>query len=214
MAKTGFNSSKVSNAIANVSSAYVNIMNALIEKNETSFVIPMSYIWGSSQAKKFFLEYQSVITSMSSEVTTIFKSIVDAMSSAAGILATIAGTSWETKELSAVKRILDISSIKEEINGVIGIDQTQAVSVADQLDSILQAVSEGLQEAKTAVDNSGFIGGEIPSRLVSSLGKIEANISNSFSSLKQQAHDTIQGIANTYTTTSANVSSSFGGLAN
>lgn len=209
MAITGFNPSNVSSAIDSVSSAYANIMTALTEKNEKSFVIPMSYVWGSPQAKKFFSDYQNAITSMCSEVTTVFRSVVDAMSSAASALATIAGASWGTKELSAVTRTLDTSSIKEEINGVVGIDQTQAISVAGQLDSILQAVSEGLQEAKSAVNNSGFVGGEMQSSLISSLGKIESNISDSFSSLKQQAHDAIQETADTYTTTATNVSSSF-----
>ena len=211
MALTGYDPSTVSTAIDNVNSSYTAILTALVDTNKSSFVDPMSAIWGSPQAKKFFTDYKNVITSMCTEVTNVFKSVVESMSSAASSLASIAGASWGAKELSAVTKELDVSCIKEDIGGVIGIDQQQATSIASQLDTILQAVRTALQEARTAVSNSGFVGGEMQSSLLSSLIKIDTNISNSFTEVKSQVVQAIQETVDTYTTTSTNVSSAFGG---
>lgn len=212
MAITGYNPDTVGSAIGSVKASYASIMGALFTKNITSFVNPMGACWGSPQAVTFFTSYKNAIEAMRDDITKVYQSIVDSMNGAANSLAKIAGSSWATITLESSSKMLLISTIKQNLaDGTIGIDVTQAKTVANQLDQVLTAVKNGLDKATSAVKNSGFVGGEMQSSLVSSLSKIETNISNQFSALKDQVNTAIQDTVDTYTATSTSVSSAFGG---
>lgn len=215
MAITGYNPNTVSTAISNIKSSYSSVISALITKSLTNFVSPMGACWGSPQAVTFFTSYKTAVEAMCNDVTKVYQSIVDSMNSAASNLAKIAGSSWATVGLESSSKELIISAIKQNLaDGTIGIDVTQAKTVAGQLDGVLTSIKDGLNKATSAVKNSGFVGGEMQSSLVSSLTKIEANISNQFSDLKNQVNTAIQDTVDTYTTTSTNVSNAFGGGSN
>lgn len=215
MAITGYNPNTVTIAISNIKSSYSSVISALITKSLTSFVSPMGACWGSPQAVAFFTSYKTAVEAMSNDVTKVYQSIVDSMNSAANNLAKIAGSSWATIGLETSSKELIISAIKQNLSdGTIGIDVTQARTVAGQLDGVLASIKDGLDKATSAVKNSGFVGGEMQSSLVSSLTKIEANISNQFSDLKNQVNTAIQDTVDTYTATSTNVSNAFGGGSN
>lgn len=212
MAITGYNPDTVGYAIGSIRDSYLSIMGALFTKNTTSFVNPMGACWGSPQAVTFFTTYKTAIEAMRDDITKVYQSIIDSMNGAANSLAKIAGSSWTTITLESSSKQLLISTIKQNLaDGTIGIDVTQAKTVANQLDQVLTAVKNGLDKATSAVRNSGFVGGEMQSSLVSSLSKIERNISNQFSSLKDQVNTAIQDTVDTYTATSTSVSSAFGG---
>lgn len=212
MAITGYNPDTVSSAIGNVKGSYTSVMDALLDRNNSIFVEAMGPCWGSPQAVTFFTTYKTSIETMRNDITKVYQSIVESMNSAANSLAVIAGSTWGTITLEPSSKELSISSIKQNLaDGTIGIDVGQANAIAGRLDVVLSAVKDGLAQATSAVKNSGFVGGEMQSSLVSSLSKIEANISNQFSSLKDQVRTAIQDTVDTYTTTSTNVSSAFGG---
>lgn len=212
MAVTGYNPDTVGSAIGSIKASYASVMSALFSKNIASFVNPMGACWGSPQAVTFFTTYKTAIEAMRDDVTKVYQSIVESMNSAANSLARIAGSSWATITLESNSSELSISPIHQNLpDGTIGIDVTQAKTVAGQLDQVLTSVKDGLDIAASAVKNSGFVGGEMQSSLVSSLVKIKDNISEQFSSLKNQVNTAIQDTVDTYTTTSTNVSSAFGG---
>lgn len=212
MAVTGYNPDTVSSAIGSIKASYASIMGAMFATNLIHFVNPMAACWGSPQAVSFFTTYKTAIEDMRDDITKVYQSIIDSMNGAANSLAKIAGSSWATITLESSSKQLPIDFVKENLaDGTIGIDVTQAKTVAGKLDQVLTSIKNGLDKATSAVKNSGFVGGEMQSSLVSSLSKIETNISNQFSSLKDQVNTAIQDTVDTYTATSTSVSSAFGG---
>ena len=211
MALTGFDPSLVKGAVNAINQASQDIEKALFDTNYNSFVSPMSAIWGSPQAVKFFGEYRKAVLEINKEVSKTLTSVFDSMNSAASNLAAIAGSSWARLTPWRSIKDLDVSCVKDNINGVIGIDTQQATNLSSQMQTIVTAIGQALQEAVTAVDNSGFIGGEMQSSLKSSLTKIRTNIAHTFNELRSQVSTAINETATQYGTTSTNISSAFGG---
>lgn len=212
MALTGLNPEQATSAITEINNAHGDIIVALINSNYNSFVSPMSAVWGSPQAVEFFKKYQTTIRNMQMQIQKTFSSVINAMNSAASNLSAIAGATWASTPLQwHTQEPIDVSCIKESINGVVGIDQAQATTIAAQLSTVLSGIQAGLARAVTAVRSSGFVGEGMQESLVSSLTAIESSISDTFDTLITDVNTAMQNTVDTYTTTSTNINSAFAG---
>ena len=215
MGITGLNLGETSAAISKVAEAYKDIHDALISDSKTSFVEPMSSLWGSPEAVNFFTAYASTIASLSDSVNNTFNSVVVSMNSAANNLASIGGATWDNPlvEGQVVKKNeLDTTSIKSDLNGVVGVDGDAASTLADSaMTSIETKIVAGLEKACNAVNTSGFVGAAMQDHLVTSLKNIKNHVEMTFDDLKSKVKKAITDTEEAYKTTSSNIESAFSG---
>ena len=212
MAFTGYDPSVVRTAITNIENSYDALIDALVTKNQTNFVQPMGSVWASEQAKQFFRAYQIDIARLVLEVNKVYDSIVSAMNSAAMTLASTSGSTWTNVEIAIKGASIDLSPIKEDINGVKGIDLVNATSTLEQLETtILSAITSALESTLSAISDSGFVGGNMESSLKSSITNIKTSIEAAFSQIKTAANTAINDTISKYSTDASNISTAFSG---
>ena len=131
------------------------------------------------------------------------------MNSAASGWASQTDSSWSTKSFGGELKTVDVSAIKENINGVRGVDEAQANTTASKLSTIAQAAVTALSAAQSAVQNCGFVGRDQAQTLISSLGTIQTNISNATSQLTNATKTAISNTVDAYGTLATNVESAF-----
>ena len=211
MALTGYDPSAVRTSIINVGNSYDALIDALVTKNQTNFVQPMGSVWACEQAKQFFRAYQIDIARLVLEVNKVYNSIVSAMNGAAMTLASTSGSTWSNQEITISGASIDLSPIKEDINGVKGIDLQQATVVLAELDTILSNVTSALESTLSAVSSSGFVGGEMQTDLYSAINSIKTKIETAFGQIKTSVNTAITDTINKYSTDASNISSAFSG---
>ena len=211
MAFTGYDPNVVRTAITNIGNSYDALIDALVTKNQTNFVQAMGSVWACEQAKQFFRAYQIDIATLVLEVNKVYNSIVSAMNGAAMTLASTSGSTWSNQEITISGASIDLSPIKEDINGVKGIDLANATTTLEQLDTILTDVTSALESTLTAISNSGFVGGDMESSLKSSITNIKTSIEAAFSQIKTAANTAINDTISKYSTDASNISTAFSG---
>ena len=212
MAFTGYDPSVVRTAITNIENSYNALIDALVTKNQTNFVQAMGSVWASEQAKEFFSAYQTDIARLVLEVNKVYDSIANAMNSAAKTLASTSGSTWSNVDIVIKEPIIDLSSIKDNINGVKGIDLVNATNTLEQLETtILSAINSALESALTAISSSGFVGGDMESSLKSSITSIKTSIEAAFSQIKTAANTAINDTISKYSTDASNIATAFSG---
>lgn len=211
MAFTGYDPNVVRTAITNIGNSYDALIDALVTKNQTNFVQAMGSVWASEQAKEFFRAYQIDIARLVLEVNKVYDSIASAMNSAAMTLASTSGSTWANVEIAIKGASIDLSPIKEDINGVKGIDLANATTTLEQLDTILTDVTSALESTLSAISDSGFVGGNMESSLKSSITNVKTSIEAAFSQIKTAANTAINDTISKYSTDASNISTAFSG---
>ena len=209
MALVGYNAEEVNNAINNVQSGYNTLIRALTTVNQDSFIDAFANIWASEQAQTFFGAYKTDISNLVEGINKIYESIVDAMNKAASILASTSGSTWANKVFEQAKCDLNVEVIKDNLNGVKGIDLDKAPDVLKELDSILVLLKAGLLFTKSAVDSSGFVGGGMQEQLILSIKNVEENINTAFDDIKVSVNSAIQETVNAYSMDATKISEGF-----
>lgn len=211
MALTGFDPDLVSSSISNVQSAYNDLIQAIGTEMQTRFVNGMEDKWACNEAQKFFQNFKGVMDPIITESNNTFQSVVDSMNSAASNWASQTGTSWGGKQFSRIEKQMDVSGIKENLNGVRGVDIGAAPGVAQQLPSIANSAINALSQAQQAVQNCGFVGGNQEASLIASLGKIKSGIESAVNEITDACSNAINVTAEKYGTLETNVSNAFSG---
>ena len=174
MAMTGFDPVAVTTSITKIQSSYDSLMQALINDTQTKFVDEMAKVWACKQAQEFFNgPFITSIEELATGVTEIFESVVNSMNSTAGLWAARTGTTYTKKTFVPNNSKLNVSVIKENLNGVRGIDEPRAQEIKEALK--ITNIDSALDSAKAAVANCGFLGGE--EELITTLGTIKNNVS-------------------------------------
>ena len=210
MAMTGFDPQKVLNSIGKVESAYNDLMAALATDMQKSFVDNMANYWACSEAQKFFNEgFKPVIDGLLNDSYKTFASVVSSMNSAAKEWARTTGYQWTAKTFSGTVKTISTSNIKENINGVRGVDETNANTTANKLSTIATNASNALTKAQQAVQNCGFVGRNMEQQLVNSLGTIKTNINNNSTELTNSTKTAINNTVSAYGNLATSVESAF-----
>ena len=200
MAMTGFDPSLVTPSINKINDAYGQLMNALYGKMQNEFVNTMGETWACNQAQAYFRKVKEVVDALLSSSHRTFQSIVDAMNAAASDWAATTETEWSNISFSGDLKNVDVECIKENINGVRGIDEASATSISNVLPKISSDADSALSDAANAVSNCGFVGRDMEQQLVSSLNKIKADCSSQVTelanTLKQAVSDTVSSYGN------------------
>lgn len=212
MALTGFDPSLVQTSMNNVISAANDVMDVLCNKFQTNFVDKMAELWACSDAQNFF--QNSVKPSMddlTNDANNILISVIDSMRDAGNNWAVKTGASFSAPSYTSSRKALDVSAIKENINGVRGIDLSSANSVSSML-SIINGAAEGaLSRAVTAVQTCGFIGGTSAANLLNSLNTIKTNINTTLTNCNASLKNAINNTIINYKDTEGKIAQAFAG---
>lgn len=210
MSLIGFDPDLVVKSIDNVQSAYKELIKAIATDMQGQFVNGMENMWACKEAISFFQTFKSTIDSFITDSNNTFQSVVESMNSAASGWAQQTGTSWSAKQFDRIDKNIDISCIKENIGGVRGVDP-DAPDVAAKLTGIASSAVNALTNARSAVQNCGFIGGTSASSLISSLDKIKNSIESAVEQISSDCQQAIEITAQNYGTFEGNVSDAFAG---
>lgn len=210
MAMTGFNPDQVANSMKNVETAYSDLVKALGTNMQSNFVNAMANYWACNQAQTFFTQnFKPAVDELLNSSYNTFKSVIDSMNSAASGWASQTDSSWSTKSFGGELKKIDVSSIKENLNGVRGVDEAQANNTAGKLATIAQSAISALTSAQNAVQNCGFVGRDQAQTLITSLGTIKTNISNATEQLTNATKTAVSNTVDAYGTLATNVESAF-----
>ena len=212
MALTGFDPAIVETSIRNFISAADDVMDCLCGKFKTNFVDKMGEIWACNDAQNYFRNsVKPAMDSLTSDVNKVFASVVNSMRSAGQKWANQTGSSITPIYYNSQRKLLDISAIKENKDGVRGIDFSLANTATGNLDIISNAAQSALERAVTAVQTCGFMGGTSEANLIASLNTIKTNISDSFSNCKSGLKSAITETVKNYQDTEGKIAQAFAG---
>lgn len=209
---TGFDPQLVSESINKVESAYGELMQAMGTQMQSEFVDAMVNYWACAEAQAFFNNsFKPVVDELLNGSFAIFESVVNAMNSAAQIWSMQTGAQWVSKTFGGVRKSIDTSNIKENINGVRGVDEVNANATADKLATIAANVESALSNAQAAVQNCGFVGADMEAQLINSLQTIKNNVNNATQELTSSTKTAIAQTVQTYGNIAAKVETAFTG---
>ena len=207
---TGFDPALVNGSMSRVEDAYSQLMAALKTKMQGDFVNSMSENWACNQAQTFFTgSFKPSIDSLLNGSYTTFQSVISSMNSAASNWATQTGTSWSGRSFKGSKETIDVSSIKENINGVRGVNETEANNTAGKLSTIASEAESALTQAQAAVNSCGFVGRSQEENLINSLQVIKNNINTSTTELTEATKKAINTTVDNYGSLATKVEEAF-----
>ena len=207
---SGFDPSQVSNSITAVNSAYNGLIQALKVRTQNEFVNEMASRWACPQAIEFFANsFKPAIDQLIANVNICFSSVVSAMNGSAQVWASKTGASYGGVAFQEISGGIDVSNIRENINGVRGIDVASSNPVVAKLNAISSDCTNALNRAKAAVNESGFVGGTQAQNLIDSLNLISNKVSTAISTLSQQTVQAINNTINEYADAAGQVTSAF-----
>ncbi len=199
MALTGFDPSIVNQSIQAVNSAYEQLMYTLCDVMQSQFVGGMSDKWACTSSVNFFNNsFKPAIDQLLKSSNSVFESVVASMNSAAQAWAQQTDSSYSPTSFSAITKTIDVSSIQENIGGVRGIDLSAANEVASKLPTIASSARDALTSAQQAVQNCGFVGGDMANNLISSLGIIKDKINTATEDLTNQTKNAVENTVGQY----------------
>lgn len=209
---TGFDPSAVNATIKKVNDAYGKLIHVLGDQVQNRFVGGMQDKWACNQAQQFFNEsFKPAMDSLITSSTSTFNNVVDSINSAASAWAERTKSQYSKKAFSPINKKINTSVIRENINGVRGIDLQNASTVAAELIKISSEASQALSEAQAAVRGCGFIGGNQEANLVGSLEKIKNNIDKLTQEATGQTKKAIESTIAEYSDLEGKVSQAFSG---
>lgn len=210
---SGFDPSVLSNQVSRISTVYSNLMTA-IGGGASSYVTNMSTKWCCNEAINFFSEgFKPAIDSILANIDICFESIVNSMNSAGNLWATRTNTIYTPVSFSPQGRTIDVSSIVENINGIRGIDASNATLTTNtDLNNILSNSTIELNNAISTVSNSvAFAGGNQADTLISTLHTIKSNLNNIITELKEEVSTCIANTVNEYGDVASQIAIAFEG---
>ena len=212
MALTGFDPAIVQTSMNNFISAANDTMDVLCTKFQTQFVDKMAGLWACSNAQKYFNEsVKPAMDKLTNDANNVFASVVNSMKTAGQNWANQTGATFSAPTYTSIRKELDTSVIKENINGVRGIDLASASTVSNSL-AIINGAAEGtLSRAVSAVQNCGFIGGESAANLLASLNAIKTNLNSTLANCNTQMKTAINNTISNYENTEGQIAQAFAG---
>lgn len=209
----GFNSEEVKKSINGVQKAYDGLCVSLGSTTQSKFVSVMANEWACKEAQDFFGKVNTAVESLRKDIDKVFGSVVDSMNSAGKAWAARTGNQavYSSISFAASSQKIDVSVIKENINGDRGITPGASNKAKTGLSAIKNSADSNLTSAVNAVKTSGFLGGNQQNDLENALKTIKKNIDTAIENLNSELDKAINSTNQNYTDLSTTVSSGFNG---
>lgn len=214
MAFIGFNASEVRACADKVKESYNDLMEVIKDKTKSEFVDKVSEQWYFKASYDWFNQsFKPAMEEIFNGVNATFDSVINSVDDAAYHWADLSGnTSLYTKSsLSLISATMDVSNIKDNLNGATQMDVEGVNSTLSVLSTLSSSASNALSSAVTAVNSSGFIGGEQQAKLVNSLNKIKEKIIGVYDEAKEQTKSFASEYGTAATELKTNVENAFSG---
>ncbi len=210
----GYNAQQIRELNTKINSIAQSAERVIVDTLRNGVVVPMSAVWYAPEAITFFTGFKETVKTSGPVVRDAFDGFREAIQ--------MAGSGWaentggEAITLSSVEEIvleLDISSIKNNNGGNVGIDEEQARAIASGLGVVESDIKASLESlAATLSAESAFLGnnqGDSVStcfvRLSGEIHKIFKYLTEGDTSLSSQ----ITKAADKYKQVSSDVASAF-----
>ena len=208
---TGYNESEVVTALDKIVTSYDNLYDVLSIEVQKKFVDELANMWACSYAVEFFNnDFKPAFDDILNNINMTFENIVESITSAAQAWAQTGGGDFSHSGISLKTAKVDVSAIKENINGVRGIN-TNTQAIAARLQSISGEAEGALNDTITAVQNSGFIGGGMQENLISALTQIKTQLSEAITELNNSIQEYVNKTASEYEELASSTASAFSG---
>lgn len=210
----GFNPDMLRMSIKEVQVAYNNFMLQISTNMQNNFVNELALYWGDNQAQMFFTKFKNSIDSLINESNNVFQSVFDSMNDAGKMWTSAKSPNniWIEVPFERVNPTIDISLIKNNIDGLVSMDTNTVVNVTNSsLNSISLEAIRALDDAQLAVQNCGFVGGTSTTNLCISLRKIKTRVGDLVQSLIESSKRSIEASASDYINIESQVSEAFTG---
>ena len=212
MALSGFNIDEVNACTSVLFSAYDNLYNAIHNDVQNNFINGMADKWACNNAKNFFdNSFKPTTEQLIRDINATFENIVNTIFSAADLWARETGWEFYPATFQTWDPSLHTDCIQENIGGVRGIDLETANDVVNSLVNVKSNCDSEINRAKSAVQNSGFIGGNQQQNLVDSLNRIGSQMNSNIEALLNGARDAINQTIQSYSDTRGAVAQKFQG---
>lgn len=210
MAMSGYDDELVRSTVNNESQAYEQLMAAMGDQMQNTFVEGLADKWACPQAQRFFNEnFKPALDEFLTSTSSTFENIAQTINSAGQNWASTVEASFSPVSFSTIGKTMDTSSIRENIGGVRGIDLDAANAVAQQLTAIRDAADSAVDAARQGVANSGFLGGEQQANISTSLNTISNKINEVVTNITNQSREAINQTVETYADTQGRIEQAF-----
>ncbi len=207
---TGFDPQKVYNVLNSIENSYADIFSAIKVHVQNGFIEPMSEKWACTEAQTFFINYvKPAFDEITNKINTNFSVIFTGINQAARMWAAETGSDYQPKNLMISQTKIDVSMIKENINGIRGIDKVAAENLTNKLKTFQTEISQCLTNAQNAIKNGGFLGGNQEAQLYNALGKNKEVINQFVLDLNVALEKAIKNTISSYGDTEGKISEAF-----
>ena len=178
---TGFVAEAVTSAAKSVNNSFEGTIKALHDDMWLFFIDPMGGAWASKQAVDYFQKkFKPAVDGVITEINKLYEEVVTKMNEGGKKWAAQTGDALVFTPVQFTYKLVKttVDNIKENINGVRGIDRTTAVTLLNELQKIQTRALGELNNTKHAISNSGFLGGDQQKQLNSRIEEVKTKITN------------------------------------
>lgn len=215
MAITGIDVNRIHASLSKLNAAYGDLYTALGSTFQNKLINGMSSYWFCQEARDFFDNVISDISTILSESHKTFESVFAAMNDAAKVFSTNNGSFYSAVAFSGLRTYSFSNTIQlKNSNNVAGIDVQNASNISQNaLNNISIVSSNALNDAVKAVRDSGFEDNSNAqaTALLGSLNDIQNAVKNVLSELSANINRNIKNTAEKYGAIATNVTTSFEG---
>ena len=205
---TGFNPTDITASIKNMNASYTELSNIINTKTK-KFIEDVSMYWACPEAKTYFNgDFKTVTNNLGKTIESNFAMIIDLMNNSVAF------------QGGLIKEV-DVSLIKDNINGDIGINGEKNISLANSFQADLRSTIESILKKCKNISN-GFLGGNqkqaLDARINTVYNAILSCISDQTSKLVVNVKSTAQkyqssaGVVSNYFENESGVSTAAGGI--
>lgn len=191
----GYNPSQVDALIQKLQSSYNSTIYDLEKGVKSFFVDYMAVAWASPNAVKYFQQiFKTDMERAISTTTENFSKAINAICTSANIIAQSMGTTYPQKQLdtSSSSKTIDVSGIKEEINGKLIFDSEKTADAITRLQTKMTGTENNLKNlAGSLRDSEAFLNPETATLVQNYINQVTTTITGVINGAASQTVQTM-----------------------
>jgi hypothetical protein len=206
---TGFNPNEITQSIKNMNSCYAEL-SSIYNSKLKKFVEEVSIYWACPEAKTFFnTEFKTITSNLGRNIENQFVSMNDIMNNAAQAWARTTSAAFTSVGFqNGLIKEVDVSVIKDNINGDIGIDGERVTSLANSFQADLGASIDTVLKKCRNISN-GFLGGNQKQALDNKITIVNNSIVENIKDQMSKITINVNSTSQKYQTSAGTVTNSF-----
>ena len=159
--------------------SYNSICTAITTTFYREFVTEIVPLWQNPNAKIFYDNAEPLVKGMFDSCKITLESVIDTMNSAAAYMASVQGSEFSKRTYDPSIYSFDVSVIQSsDGNGSYVLDESTDQQAKNAISKLITLCDGELKNIKLAVNNSGFVGGQMQQNLIYSINHIATQISS------------------------------------